>query len=318
MLRSVSKTLSYSNKSSEPPQCGESALGLCVRRLSQDCYFGSVMLCLMDMPNLESFLRSVLLQAGARLLRQFGRVKTVFYKAGAVTNLVTNVDRDIETFIKRQIRRTFPDDSILAEESPIEKELAPRRWIVDPLDGTTNFAHDLPIFSISIGVEAEGEVILGGVYSPAQKEFFFARKGKGARLNGRKISVSKVRLLEQSLLVTGFPYDIHTHPERSLPYFNALIQRAQGMRRLGSAALDLCYLAMGRFDGFFEVHLNPWDTAAGTLILKEAGGMITDFEGHSYSIYQRELAASNGKIHGQMLESIRQVKTATVVSGFTL
>jgi len=250
------------------------------------------------------------MDAGRRLLRQFGRVRSVRYKQGAATNLVTNVDRDTEEFIKDRIRRSFPHDSILAEESPIENENAPRRWIIDPLDGTTNFAHDLPIFSISIAVEKDAEVIAGGVYNPALNEFFFAGKNNGARCNGKSISVSKIKSLSQSLLVTGFPYDIHSHPERSLPYFEALIQRAQGVRRLGSAALDLCYLAMGRFDGFFEVHLNPWDTAAGMLILLEAGGRITNFEGEAYSIYQREVAASNGKIQQEMLDVIRQVKTA--------
>jgi myo-inositol-1(or 4)-monophosphatase len=261
------------------------------------------------MLSIEPFLRKLLLDAGGRLLRQFGRVRTVKYKEGAATNLVTNVDRDTEEFIKRQIRKSFPQDSILAEESPIENENAARRWIIDPLDGTTNFAHGLPIFSISIAVEAEGRVICGGVYNPAMQEFFFARKGKGARFNGKAISVSRVKQLSQSLLVTGFPYDIHTHPERSLPYFEALIRRAQGVRRLGSAAIDLCYVAMGRFDGFFEVYLNPWDTAAGMLILLEAGGSITNFEGDPYSIYQRELAATNGKIQTEMLEVIQLIKT---------
>jgi len=256
----------------------------------------------------EPFLRKLLLDAGARLLKQYGRVRTIRYKAGTVTNLVTNVDQEIEAFIKDRIRKQFPEDSILAEESEIEKADAKRRWIIDPLDGTTNFAHDLPIFSISIGLEIDGTIAAGGVYSPVQDEFFFAVKGRGATCNRKKIRVSQTRRLEQSLLATGFPYDIHDHPERSLPYFNTLIQRAQGVRRLGSAAIDLCYLAMGRFDGFFEVHLNPWDTAAGMLILLEAGGKITDFDGRPFSIYQRRLAASNGRIHQQMLAAIQEVR----------
>lgn len=259
------------------------------------------------MLGMESFLKELLLQAGKRLNRHFGRVKTIHFKEGSSTNLVTNVDREIEKFVKEQIRKRFPVDSILAEESPIERAEACRRWIIDPLDGTTNFAHGLPMFSISIGVEVDGELAAGGVNCPAYDELFFARKGKGATLNGKKISVSRVKKLEQSLLVTGFPYDVHEFPERSLPYFNALIQRAQGVRRLGSAAMDLCYLAMGRFDGFFEVFLNPWDTAAGSLILTEAGGSISDFNGRPYSIYQRELAASNGMIQKEMLLEIRKV-----------
>jgi myo-inositol-1(or 4)-monophosphatase len=164
------------------------------------------------------------------------------------------------------------------------------------------------MFSISIGVEVAGKVIAGGVNCPAYGELFFARAGKGATLNGKRIHVSRVKRLNQSLLVTGFPYDIHEHPERSLPYFNALIQRAQGVRRLGSAGMDLCYLAMGRFDGFFEVFLNAWGTAAGALILTEAGGTITDFSGRPYSIYQRELAATNGLIQKEMVEVIQDVR----------
>jgi myo-inositol-1(or 4)-monophosphatase len=257
----------------------------------------------------ETFLRKLLLRAGNRLRKQYGSVKSIQYKAGAVTNLVTNVDRDVEKFIKEQIRKNYPQDSMLAEESPVENRNSSRKWIIDPLDGTTNFAHGLSLFCVSIGVEVEGEVIAGGVYDPIQRELFFAVKGKGATLNRKRIHVSRANKLDHSLLVTGFPYDIHEHPEKSLPYFNALIQRAQGVRRLGSAALDLCYLAMSRFDGFFEVFLNPWDTAAGSLILQEAGGMITDFNGEPYSIYQRELAASNGLIQMEMIDVIKKVKS---------
>jgi myo-inositol-1(or 4)-monophosphatase len=261
------------------------------------------------MANPEDVLKTLILAAGRKLRHHFGRVRTVQFKAGSVTNMVTNVDQEVEEYIKKRIRLEFPDDSILAEESPLEKEDAPRRWIIDPIDGTTNFAHGLPLFCLSIGVEVQREVVLGAVYDPIHKELFFAKKGQGASMNDSKISVSGVDSLEKSLLVTGFPYDIHEHPERSLPYFNAVIQKAQGLRRLGSAALDLCYLAMGRFDGFFEVSLNAWDTAAGMLILTEAGGTITDFDGHPYSIYQRELAASNGKIHASMLSVIQSVKS---------
>ena len=260
------------------------------------------------MNSLENFLHGLLLRAGSRLMKQSGRVKTIHLKAGAATNLVTNVDQDIENYIKKSIRRQFPEDSILAEESPLEKPNAPRRWIIDPIDGTTNFAHGLPIFCISIGVEMDGEVRLGGVYDPSHRELFFARKGKGSTLNGRKIRVTEAASLDQALLVTGFPYDVHEHPERSLPFFNGLIQKAQGLRRLGSAALDLCYVAMGRFDGFFEVYLNPWDTAAATLIVREAGGKVTNFEGDQFSIYERELAATNGHIHREMLQAIQKIK----------
>jgi myo-inositol-1(or 4)-monophosphatase len=260
---------------------------------------------------LETFLRDLLVQAGNRLRKQYGRVKEIQYKAGSVINLVTNVDQDVERFIKSQIKKHYPGDSILAEESEIENADSPQRWVIDPVDGTTNFAHGLPLFCVSIGVERDREVVAGGVYDPIHEELFFAKKGKGATLNGKKIRVSKTRKLERALVVTGFPYDIHDHPENSLPYFNAMIQRAQGVRRLGSAALDVCYLAMSRFDGFFEVFLHPWDTAAGSLILKESGGVITDFSGAPYSIYMHELAASNGLIHDEKIQILKKTKKAT-------
>lgn len=256
----------------------------------------------------DQYLKTLILEAGQRLKRQFGRVKSIQIKDGASTNLVTNVDREIEDFIKSRIRKNFPDDSILAEESAAEDLTSGKKWIIDPLDGTTNFAHGLPIFCISIAVEEEGEVTAGAVYNPIAKEFFYTRKGKGATYNGKKIHVSGIKKLREALLVTGFPYTIHTHPENSLPFFNTLIVQAQGIRRLGSAALDLCYLAMGRFDGFFEVYLNAWDTAAGALMLTEAGGNITDFDGRPYSIYQRELAASNGYIQNEMVSILKETK----------
>ncbi len=265
------------------------------------CYVGF-------MPQVDRFLKSLILQAGSRMKRQFGKVKTIHIKEGAATNLVTNVDRDIEDFIKKDIRKNFPTDSILAEESAADHHRSSRKWIIDPLDGTTNFAHSLPIFCISIAVEEDGIITAGAVYNPVANELFFTRQGKGATLNGKRIQISKVKRLDQALLVTGFPYTVHSHPEDSLPFFNELIVHAQGIRRLGSAALDLCYVAMGRFDGFFEVYLNPWDTAAGMLMLIEAGGVITDFDGRPYSIYQRQLAASNGLIQDEMLSVIKKTK----------
>jgi myo-inositol-1(or 4)-monophosphatase len=260
------------------------------------------------MKNIERFLQSLIWNAGRRLGKRFGKVKSVHLKGGASTNLVTNVDKEIESFIKREIRSEFPRDGIIAEESPAEDPGSDRRWIIDPLDGTTNFAHGFPAFSVSIAVENEGEIVAGGVYNPMWEELFFASKGRGATLNRRKIRISTVRTLAESLLVTGFPYDIHEHPERSLPFFDAFIRRAQGLRRVGSAALDLCYVAMGRFDGFFEVSLHPWDTAAGMIILREAGGEITDFQGRSFTPYDKQLVASNGRIHKEMLSIISNVQ----------
>jgi myo-inositol-1(or 4)-monophosphatase len=265
--------------------------------------------CIIDpMLHRHHYLKTLILEAGKRLKRQFGRVKSIQIKEGSSTNLVTNVDREIEDFIKRGIRKNFPEDSILAEESAAEDFTSGKKWIIDPLDGTTNFAHGLPIFCISIALEEEGTVTAGAVCNPIANEFFYGRRGKGATFNGKAIHVSKTMRLRESLLVTGFPYTIHSHPEHSLPFFNTLIVHAQGVRRLGSAALDLCYVAMGRFDGFFEVYLNAWDTAAGVLILTESGGSITDFEGRPYSIYQRELAASNGLIQDEMVSILRETK----------
>jgi myo-inositol-1(or 4)-monophosphatase len=173
--------------------------------------------------------------------------------------------------------------------------------VIDPLDGTTNFAHGYPVYSISIGVEYEGRGLLGVVYDPTRDELFSAESGRGAFLNGTPISVSRTEQLDQALLVTGFAYDIRDTLNNNLDHFGRFALRAQGLRRTGSAALDLCYVAAGRFDGFWEVKLNPWDMAAGVVILREAGGTVTDFRGAPHSIYQPELVASNGRIHDAML-----------------
>lgn len=260
------------------------------------------------MARTETFLREIVLQAGLRLKKHFGKVKTISLKGGKSTNLVTNVDEEVERLIKGEIHKHFPGDSILAEESAAEDAGSERRWIVDPLDGTTNFAHSFPVFCVSIGIEESREMVAGAIYNPVWEEFYFAVRGKGATLNGKKIHPSSAKTLSESLLVTGFPYDIHEHPESTLPYFDAMIRRAQGMRRVGSAALDLCFVAAGRFDGFFEVSLHPWDSAAGMVILQEAGGRITNFDGEPFSPYQRQLVASNGIIHEEMLTVIGEVK----------
>ena len=221
-------------------------------------------------------------------------------------NLVTDADYAAEQCIIDHIHRHFPTHRTLAEERGGDADLSSRyRWIIDPLDGTTNFAHGFPFYAVSIGVECEGQLVIGVVYDPNRDELFTAEAGRGALLNGHPIAVSQTAQLEAALLVTGFAYDIRDTPNNNLDHFAHFALKAQGVRRTGSAALDLCYVAAGRFDGFWEVKLSPWDMAAGTVIAREAGGRITDFLGNVHSIYQPQLVASNGRIHGEMLEVIR-------------
>ncbi|MCX7995744.1 MAG: inositol monophosphatase [candidate division WOR-3 bacterium] len=246
----------------------------------------------------------VIVSTGDRIYRLSSGRKHVSYK-GAV-NLVTRFDKISQKRIVEYLKKQFPDYGILSEEDVNYGTSREIKWLVDPLDGTTNFAHDLPIWAISIGLEVEGEVVLGVVYDPTRKELFSALKGKGAFLNGKKISVSKTKKLGHSLLVTGFPYDIRESKDNNLNYFARFCLEAQAVRRLGSAALDLCYTACGRFDGYWEIKLAPWDQAAGSLILKEAGGMITDFKGRPFNIYGKEVLGSNGYIHTQMMDVLNR------------
>ena len=213
---------------------------------------------------------------------------------------VTEVDRLSEKAIVKMILEAFPDHDVLTEETPFEGKGSSWKWIVDPLDGTTNYFHGFPFFSVSIGLEVEGEVKLGTVYIPPLDELFHAEKGKGAFLNGNRISVSRTDDLNRSFLCTGFPYDVREHVDTYLTYFKNFIIRSFAIRRPGSAAIDLSYLAAGRFDGFWELKLHPWDTAAGEIMVEEAGGKVTDFQGRKYSIYGKCILASNGHIHNVM------------------
>jgi myo-inositol-1(or 4)-monophosphatase len=222
-------------------------------------------------------------------------------------NLVTDADHAAEECIIDHIRRHFPTHRTLAEERGNSVDApSPYRWIVDPLDGTTNFAHGFPVYAVSIGVECDGELVVGVVYDPTRDELFTAEAGCGALLNGRLIGVSQTAQLEAALTVTGFAYDIRETPNNNLDHFVRFALKAQGVRRTGSAALDLCYVAAGRFDGFWEIKLSPWDMAAGAVIVREAGGHITDLRGNAHSIYRPELVASNGRIHHEMLDVIRE------------
>ncbi len=216
------------------------------------------------------------------------------------TNLVTEVDLAAEKLIVSTILEAFPDHSIQAEENYGRTKRGGYTWIVDPLDGTTNYAHRYPVFAVSIGLEVDGELEWGIVYNPNLEEVFTARCGSGSFCNGSRLRVSRTTDLSLSLLATGFPYDIRTS-RANLDNFANFMLRAQAVRRGGSAALDFCYVAAGRFDGFWELSLHPWDCAAGFLIVREAGGLVTDFSGAPGSIDRPEVVASNGLIHEQML-----------------
>ena len=223
------------------------------------------------------------------------------------SDLVTEVDKKCEAKIIEIIHNTFPGHNVLGEEGGDQHKKSDYVWIVDPIDGTVNYAHSVPIFCVSIAVEYKGEVILGVVQSPKTREKFHAEKGKGAYLNDKKISVSEIDLLKDSLLVTGFPYGSKDNYDHCIDHFVNFIKLGLPIRRLGSAALDICYLAAGRFEGFWEVNLNAWDVAAGYLILLEAGGKVTNFEGGQYSIYNKQILASNGKtVHYEMTEVLKK------------
>ena len=244
-----------------------------------------------------NFAIEISLRAGEEILKLFPKVHTITYKGDI--NLLTEADLKSEAIIKTAISEQYPNHSILSEESGLEKK-GDIKWIIDPLDGTTNFAHGLPCFCTSIAMEAEGKVVLGVVYNPVLKECFSVIKGKGAFLNQKPVRVSQTSEMIQALLATGFPYDIQQKPEPVMTRFKNMIMHAGGVRRGGSAALDLCYVACGRFDGFWEERLNPWDTAAGMLIIQEAGGKVSDFSGGVYSVYGKEILATNGFLHDDM------------------
>jgi len=242
------------------------------------------------------------LEAGAFLKANLGKVKEIEHKLGEETNLVTEIDRASERIIIGRLKARFPGHDFLGEEFGSHEAVSDYKWVIDPLDGTVNYTHSLPIFSVSIGLEYRGEVVLGVVYDPNLKELYTAEKGKGAFLNKERIRVSKTTRLIESLVVTGFPYDIKKNPDHAVEHFTNFLSEAQAIRRLGSAALDLCYVAAGRFDGFWEVKLNPWDMAAGVLLVQEAGGKFTDFVGRPSSIYTKNMLSTNGLIHEQMVK----------------
>jgi myo-inositol-1(or 4)-monophosphatase len=219
---------------------------------------------------------------------------------------VTIADKTSQKVVFKTILKSFPKHTVIGEEDKEQKQCAEYCWIVDPLDGTVNFIHKVPLFCVSVAMLHKGEVISGAIYAPIINELFVAQKGAGAFLNGKKISVSKAGKLVSSLAVTGFPYDVHSKSDRVLNNFKNVLKNAQGVRRLGSAAIDLSWVACGRFDAFWEEGLKPWDVAAGSLIVKEAGGAITDFSGSDNYVWGNELIASNGRIQKDLLKIIKK------------
>jgi myo-inositol-1(or 4)-monophosphatase len=251
------------------------------------------------------FARDLAREVGQLLRSGFGKAEHIRTK-GSHVDLVTEFDLQAEELILDRIRQEYPDATILSEESGKSGDQSDL-WIIDPLDGTTNFAHSVPIFSVSIAYLSQGSPELGVVYAPMLEEFFTAIAGHGAWLNDEPLSVSKTQKLDESLLVTGFPYDIRSRPDNNLDHYATFALRSRAVRRLGSAAIDLCYVAAGRFDAYWELETHPWDCAAGGLLVKEAGGKMTRVDGQDVDFTQStSLVASNGRLHPQILSLLAE------------
>jgi myo-inositol-1(or 4)-monophosphatase len=251
------------------------------------------------MEELMRVARQAAKEAGQYVLGRLGKIREISYKSG-ITDLVTDVDRASENIIVGKIRGSFPDHSVLAEEGGESgASHGSYTWVIDPLDGTVNYAHGFPFFCVSIGVIAEGVGQIGVVYDPVAGEMFSAARSEGAFLNDKKISVSGISDVKSALVGTGFAYSVDKRIE-NLAFFERVIERAQAVRRPGAAALDLCYVASGRLDGFWEMNLSPWDTAAGHLIVAEAGGKVSMMDLREYDIFKKSILATNGKIHEEL------------------
>ena len=265
----------------------------------------------MSAANSESFvpaMSAIAREAGALLMQYFHQGLKIEYKGDA--DLVTAADRASETLIRERIRAQFPSHDVLGEEQGLKDSGSEYRWYVDPLDGTTNFAHGYPVFCVSMALEhradGDGERIAGVVYDPTRDEMFTAEMGKGAQVDGKPIHVSKAAQLKECLLATGFPsHKRHKNP--NIHFYHQITLRTHGVRRAGSAALDLCNVACGRFDGFWEFNLNPWDTAAGVLIVEEAGGRVSRYDGSAFELNSRETLASNGLVHDALLHEFKEI-----------
>jgi len=247
-------------------------------------------------------------KAGAAELSRFFNKSFVVSNKEGINNLVTEADHASEKAILDVIKKEFPGHYILSEEAGEIIQDSSYKWIIDPIDGTVNFAHSIPLCCVSIAVEYNGEIVLASVYNPIMNELFFAEKGKGSTLNDKQIRVSKKQNVMNACLVTGFPYTYLDVPNGPLQIFEKLIRKGIPVRRLGSAATDLCWVAAGRFDGFYEHKLQAWDSAGGYLIVEEAGGKVTDFKGNKFSPYQPHILATNGVIHDEMLAVINNEK----------
>jgi myo-inositol-1(or 4)-monophosphatase len=244
-------------------------------------------------------------QAAGKIIQEYFQGTFIIENKEGINNLVTEVDKHSETKIIAIIRENFPGHSFISEEMGEHIQDSPYQWIIDPIDGTVNFAHGIPICCVSIGLKYKDDLILGSVYNPMMNELFFAEKGKGATLNGKPILVSKKTDFAKACLVTGFPYKWPKTDEHPIKVFERFIMEGLPVRRLGSAAIDLCWVACGRFDGFWEYNLSSWDVAAGYLIVQEAGGRITNFDGDPYSVFDKQTLATNGLIHDDMLMRIK-------------
>ena len=240
--------------------------------------------------------------AGALLREGLAQPRELTYKSRA--DLVTNVDLASERLLVAELRERFPDHAIVAEEGGGQQQGTRYTWLIDPIDGTTNYAHGYPVFSVTLALLDQGELVLGIVYDPLRDECFTAERGKGAWLDGRQLCVSATDQLRGALLSTGFPYHRFTSPDTNIAQFGAMIMQCQGIVRSGSAAIDLAYVAAGRSDGHWELGLKPWDSAAGALLVREAGGRITDWNGRGYDPWNNRVVATNGAIHSGILDTL--------------
>lgn len=255
------------------------------------------------MNDIFNFANEVIEKANKVILKNQFRVRKISYKKD-FSNLVTNVDREVENLIINEITSKYPNHSIIAEESGNKRKDPTYEWFIDPIDGTTNFAHGYPCYCISIGFSSGKVLQFGLVKNPANGDLYSAIKNKGAKLNNKKIHASKIKTLKESLLVTGFPYERKNLKNSNFKNFQNITLLTQGVRRDGAAALDLCYVAQGVLDGFWELNLSPWDVAGGVLIVQEAGGKVTDFKGNKFDVYKKGIVVSNGLIHKELLNHL--------------
>jgi len=252
-----------------------------------------------------NFTKELAFESGKILSKYFGNIDLIKKKSSSI-DLVTNADIESEELIVRSIQNKFPNHTIVTEESYLEEKNSDFRWIIDPLDGTTNFVHNLPIFAVSIALQYKNNTVLGVVYNPAADKLFHASDGNGSYLNNKKISISSSKTLSDSLIVTGFPYLHDDKWDLSFSIFKDFYSKTQGVRRLGAAALDLCFVAMGRFEVFYEFNLKPWDICAGAIIAEEAGAKVTDWDGSKYPSSGKRIIASNHYVHNEALKILTE------------